>query len=216
MNQQDPFGAFSPNTIRSNRHPVSQYDLFGVDPPQQIIPESLITPPTDWPLWNGTTEGGVFGITSTLDSSKEFHFNIKNEAGHYKITPAPGGSSGEAREMLLRVSRSDYNGPLHYPHPTLVLNGPGIDFGSQLRIRIVNRDNDSYDIYYDHDSSESSMGGDDPYSSESSMNGGVAKSVRRHSRKLYSRRRVYKKRVSMKRRCRRSRCLSRRSRSRKN
>ncbi len=201
MNQQDPFGAFSPNTIRSNRHPVSQYDLFGVDPPQQIIPESLITPPTDWPLWNGTTEGGVFGITSTLDSSKEFYFNITNENGHYKITPAQDVYSNEAQEMLLRVSRSDYNGPLHYPYPTLVLNGPGIDVGSQLRIRIVNRGNDLYDIYYDP-------------SSESSMNGGVAKSVRRHSHKLYSRRRVYKKRVSMKRRCRRSRCLSRRSRSR--
>jgi hypothetical protein len=204
MNQQDPYGAFSPNTIRSNNPSVSLHDLFGVVRPQQINPESLITPPTDWPLWNGTTEGGVFGITSTLDSSKEFYFNITNENGHYKITPEPGGSSGEAREMLLRVSRSDYNGPLHYPHPTLVLNGPGIDFGSQLRIRIVNRGDDLYDIYYDHDSSESSMGG------------GVAKSVRRHSRKLYSRRRVYKKRVSMKRRCRRSRRLSRRSRSRKN
>lgn len=203
MNQQDPYGAFTPNTIRNNSHPVSQYDLFGVVPPQQINPESLITPPTAWPLWNGTTEGRVFGITSTQDSRKEFYFNITNENGHYKITPETGGSSGQAREMLLRVSRSDYNGPLHYPHPTLVLNGPGIDFGSELRIRIVNRGDDLYDIYYDP-------------SSESSMGGGVAKSVRRHSRKLYSRRRVYKKRVSMKRRCRRSRRLSRRSRSRKN
>jgi hypothetical protein len=203
MNPQDPFGAFSPNTIRSNNRSVSLHYLFGLDPPQQINPESLITPPTDWSLWHITKEGGVFGITSSLDPRKEFHFNITTENGHFKITPAPDSSSGEALAMLLRVSSSDYNGSLQSPYPTLVLNGPGIDVGSPLRIRIVNRDTDLYDIYCD-----------DHYSSESSMGGGVAKSVRRHSRKLYSRRRVYKKRVSMKRRCRRSRRLSRRSRSR--
>jgi hypothetical protein len=203
MNLPESFDPFSTNTNRSNSHPVSQYDFFGVEQPQRINPESLITQPTDWRPWNGATEGRVFGITSTIDPSKEFFFNITNENGHYKITPEQGGSSGEAREMLLRVSSSVYNGPLHYPHPTLVLNGPDIDIGSQLRIRIVNRGDDLYDIYYDP-------------STEESMDGGVAKSVRRHSRKLYSRRRLYKKRVSMKRRCRRSRRLSRRSRSRKN
>lgn len=203
MNLPASFDPFSSNTTRGNSHPVNVHDLFGVADPDRINPESLITPPTDWPPWNGATEGGVFGITSTIDPSKEFYFNITNENGHYKITPEPGDSSDEAREMLLRVSSSDYNGPLNYPHPTLVLNGPGIDLDPQLRIRIVNRGDDLYDIYYDP-------------STEKSMGGGVAKSVRRHSRKLYSRRRVYKKRVSMKRRCRRSRRLSRGRRSRKN
>ena len=92
--------------------------------------------------------------------------------------------------MLLRVSDSNYNGSLHYPHPTLLLFGRGIDFKSPLRIRIVQLDGDLYNIYYNH---------------LSSMNIGGSKSVLRHSRRSYSRRCVYKKRLSMKRRCRRSR-----------
>jgi len=194
----NPHDRFSSNTTRGNSHPVSVHDLFGVADPDRINAETLITPPTDWPPWNGATEGRVFGITSTIDPSKEFHFNITNKDSNYKITPAPDGSSDEAQEMLLRVSSSDYIGPLHYPHPTLVLNGPGIDLGHQLRIRIVNIDNDLYEIYYDRSSEPSFM----------MIGNGSAKSVRRHSRKLYSRRRVYKKRLSMNRRCR-SRCRGR-------
>jgi hypothetical protein len=213
MNPDDPHNphdSFSSNITTRNGPLVSDHDLFGVAQPDQIYPESLLTPPRYWSLWNGRAEGGVFGITSTLESKKEFHFNITNKDSHYKITPEPGGSSDEARDMLLRVS--SYNGPLNDSYPTLVLNGPGIDFGHQLRIRIVkiadDIDHDLYDIYFNPSFKPSFT----------IRRGGVAKSVRRHSCKLYSRRRVYKKRLSMNRRCRsRRRGRSRRvRRSRKN
>ena len=209
MNPDDPHNphdSFSSNITTRNGPLVSDHDLFEVARPVQIYPESLLTPPTSWPLWNGLAEGRVFGITSTLEPTKEFNFNITNKDSHYNITPAPGGSSDEARDMLLRVSR--YNGPLNDLYPTLVLNGPGIDFGHELRIRIVQIDDDLYAIYYNPSFKPSFT----------NRRGGVAKSVRRHSCKLYSRRRVYKKRLSMNRRCRsRRRGRSRRvRRSRKN
>ena len=149
------------------------------------VEDLFLTAPKDLNKWK--TEG-IYHIRDYV-TNKQYDFLLTKSGEYFNIVPYPDQNNQEAKQMIERVSMTDYD---VVRAPSLEFMGPGTDVGTH-DIKIVKVGDNIYDIRYKE------------YPASSHDGGRLS-----HKRSSRRRRRTYhKKRISLKRG--RSRSRGRRS-----